>query len=484
VPHPKFQDEGYFLAQGGYSLLPLRFERLRDGRYFAANFVGEFQVVDRDTLTALIRHEIPMHSDLYNELKSKHFLMDEESSIAIDLLSAKYRTRLANLPEMVGLHIFVLTLRCNQSCRYCQVTRCTPEQAEYDMTPTSALLAVDFMFQGPSKCLKVEFQGGEPTLNLNTMKVVVEESQRRALAEGRNVEFVACTNLTEISDEMFEYFRENKFLISTSLDGPADLHDANRAPGLRGLHAAVTKNIERARLAVGVDRVSALMTTTRATLNRPWDVIDEYLRCGFSSIFLRPLNPYGFATRNRQSLDYSVEEWLTFFNEALDYIIEINKQGATFQEQFTSLILRKILTPFGHGYVDLQSPTGSGLKVMAYNYDGGIYASDESRMLASMGDEKFRLGTLGIDTFVDVVTSDLYFEMVSETMLEGVPMCVDCGFQSYCGSDPVRHYRSQGDLIGFKPNSDFCQKQKGMIEIILARYLESPSNRSILQTWI
>jgi len=50
-----------------------------------------------------------------------------------------------------------------------------------------------------------------------------------------------------------------------------------------------------------------------------------------------------------------------------------------------------MLTPFTPGYVDLISPSGIGIGALVYNYDGDVYASDEGRMLAEMGDKRFRL---------------------------------------------------------------------------------------------
>ena len=35
----------------------------------------------------------------------------------------KLRTRMRRLPESTSLHMFVLTLRCEHTCRYCQVSR-------------------------------------------------------------------------------------------------------------------------------------------------------------------------------------------------------------------------------------------------------------------------------------------------------------------------------------------------------------------------
>jgi len=111
-------------------------------------------------------------------------------------------------------------------------------------------------------------------------------------------------------------------------------------------------------------------------------------------MFVRELNPYGFAVKTNKSLGYSTEEFLTFYKKCLDYIIELNRSGICFSESSSAMVLSKILTPWPIGFVDLQSPTGSGFGVTLYNYDGDVYASDESRMLAETGDTTFRLGKI------------------------------------------------------------------------------------------
>src|SRR5439155_22131283 len=126
---------------------------------------------------------------------------------------------------------------------------------------------------------------------------------------------------------------------------------------------------------------------------------DEYLRQGFDSIFLRSISPYGFAMKTAKHSLRSIKEFLKFYREALDYIISINKKGTYFAEVYAQILLTKILTPFASGYVDLQSPDGAGIGVVVYNYDGDVYASDESRMLAEMGDSEFRLGNVHQNTY-------------------------------------------------------------------------------------
>lgn len=94
-------------------------------------------------------------------------------------------------------------------------------------------------------------------------------------------------------------------MISTSLDGPKDLHDTNRPLQDKELdhHAIFEKHLSMIREIWGNnDCASALMTTSKYSLGRFKDIIDEYIRLGFNSIFLRSLNPYGFANNTRKRL--------------------------------------------------------------------------------------------------------------------------------------------------------------------------------------
>jgi His-Xaa-Ser system radical SAM maturase HxsB len=313
------------------------------------------------------------------------------------------------------------------------------------MTEATADRAIDFMFRSPSSCLKLEFQGGEPLLNFDMVRYIVESTRRREEQAGRNVSIVICSNLSLISEPILQFCKKNEVQFSTSLDGPRDLHNHNRPSADFDSYDQTLIGIRRVRDALGISAVSALMTTTQASLSRPKDIVDEYVGQGFKSIFLRPINPYGFASKAGAMTHYSTAEWVEFYKTALDYIIDLNIRGIRIREEYTALLLRRILTPYGTGYVDLQSPAGIGISGILFNHDGNVYASDESRMLAEMGDPHFRLGNLRQDNYEDMMLSDVLVDTLKETMTEGVPGCSDCGFQPYCGSDPVRHYRLQAD---------------------------------------
>src|SRR5262249_61677577 len=51
--------------------------------------------------------------------------------------------------------------------------------------------------------------------------------------------------------------------------------------------------------------------------------------------------------------------------------------------------------------------------------------------------------------------------LLESSCAETLPGCSDCAFVPYCGADPVFHWATQGDPIGHRPTSAFCQKHMG-----------------------
>ena len=448
-----------------------------------SNQAGEFLVLDRETLYAFAQHQLDPASTAYADLKSKHFLLDSDSSVAVDLLALKVRTKLRRLADFTGLHIFVPSLRCEHSCPYCQVSRQSDDRVAFDMTPETAERALELVFRSPSPGIKIEFQGGEPLLNFPLLAQVVEQAEAINRNCNRYLQFVIATNLALVSDEILDFCHQHDVLISTSLDGPRDLHNANRPRPGRDSYERAIEGIRRARAVLGKDRVSALMTTTAASLSRVSDIIDEYVRQEFNGIFLRPLSPYGFAIKTRWYESYDADRWFQFYSDGLDYIIQLNKSGLFFVEFYASTILKKMLTPFDTGYVDLRSPAGIGIGAVVYNYDGDVYASDESRMLAEMGNKAFRLGNVHKNTYEEIFTSDALLGPLEESFAASAPMCSDCAFEPWCGSDPVFHLATQGDVVGRKPSSSFCSRHMAIFRRLISLMREDHEVHRIFLRW-
>ncbi len=472
-------------AISSYSLLPFRFDRRTDGSYLLVNEVGEFQLLTSNEFYELVEHKLLTNSPIYNRLKSKHFVCDASSSALFDVYASKYLTKKSFLKGSAKLHIFVTTLRCNQACQYCQVTRQNESAESFDMNLEVMRRSVDLMMVNPSPFITMEFQGGEPLLNFDVLKEGVIYAKNLNEKIGKHIEFVVCTNLTLLKDEHLDFFSKYNVQISSSLDGPDYVHDYNRHINGGGSHKIVIRNIHRAQEALGSDSVSCLMTTTRMSLKYPHEIIDEYLKIGMRSIFIRDLNPYGYAVKTRSAIGYSTEEFIKFYKTILDYIIELNRNGHTFPEAYASLILQKILTPWPIGFVDLQSPSGAGFGVVVYNYDGDVYVSDEARMLAEMGQQTFRMGNVIEDTYNDIFFGETMQLIASAACNEALPGCADCAYQTYCGADPVRNFATQGDIVGHRPTSTLCKKNMAMIKYIFDLLINADKSlEQIFWAWI
>ena len=482
VFHPR---EHYAAASHEYSLLPFRFDRRGVNDYLLVNEIGEFIVLPGPIFQQFVSHSLAQSDSLYRQLKAKHFLADNSSSVLFESLASKYRTKKSFLDGFTKLHIFVTTLRCNQSCPYCQVSRQGEAAGSFDMTEEMLHRSVDLMLANPARAITMEFQGGEALLNFDLLKEAIHYTKSHNVSIGKHIEYVVCTNLALLKDEHLDFFKEHSVQVSTSLDGPAFLHDKNRPMGKGGSHAAVTHNILRAQEALGKSAVGCLMTTTRESLKYPREIVDEYIRFDLGSIFVRDLNPYGFALKTQSVLGYPTSDFLRFYKEVLAYVIEINRQGRTFSEGYASMVLTKILTPWPIGYVDLRSPSGAGMGVVVYNYDGDVYASDESRMLAETGQHIFRLGNVLEDTYDDIFFGETMQMIASAACNESLPGCSDCAYQPYCGADPVRNYSTQGDIVGHRPTSSFCKRNMGIIKHMFdLLFSADPDLERILWAWI
>src|SRR6202034_1238667 len=117
-----------------------------------------------------------------------------------------------------------VTLRCEHTCRYCQVSRQWAAKGEFDMTEETARRALELAFRSPSPHLKIEFQGGEPLLNFRLVRWITSEAKRMNAAYGKDLAFVIATNLALLDEETLDFCDEQDVHVSTSLDGPQDLH--------------------------------------------------------------------------------------------------------------------------------------------------------------------------------------------------------------------------------------------------------------------
>jgi uncharacterized protein len=149
--------------------------------------------------------------------------MNEMRAVNLNLLE-KYKNE--NLR-----HIFLnVTHRCTLDCGYCYGDGGTYFGSEVDLSLDSAKDAVDFLLSasGDSKECNITFFGGEPLLNFERIKEVVDYSRERAAQFDKKVHYCITTNGTLLRDEIIDYLIEERFAVTFSIDGPKKIQDINR----------------------------------------------------------------------------------------------------------------------------------------------------------------------------------------------------------------------------------------------------------------
>lgn len=420
--------------------------------------------------------------DIQAELKARFFIAGSNPLGSRRLLVSRQAARHETIGAGVALHIFVPTLQCAHSCQYCQVSRSLTDNG-HAMSEEMILAACDMVFQSSAQALTVEFQGGDPLLRFDLVKMAILKIVDLNQLYDRQIRFVVASTLHQLNEEMCEFFLKHDVLLSTSIDGPPSLHNRNRPIPGRQAYEKTVEGVALARKMLGHHSVSALLTTTKASLAYPEMVVDEYVKLGFEDIFLRPLSSYGFAKRNQRLLGYEVEQFQEFYRKAFDRVIEWNKKGVELREVYAAIILNKVLSSFDGGYVDLQSPTGAGQSVMVYNYDGYVYPSDEARMLAETGDISLRLGKIG-ESLKVLQSSAVQRSLVAASMVKNIEGCRTCAFQEFCAPNPVDAQAQFGMVDAPVLDTEHCRRHQWLFDFFFERIrIASDDEMDLFHAW-
>jgi His-Xaa-Ser system radical SAM maturase HxsB len=446
----------------------ISFVRLSSGRHAVFSPSGDFAFLTSAELDATMAGPDKLEElgpARLAELYAKHFVTAADQIGMSKLLEARRAARRETVGSGVSLHILVPTLQCGHSCQYCQVSRALDSQG-FEMTPAMLDAACDTIFESPSPVLTVEFQGGDPLIRFDLVRRAIERIACRNAVDRRRIQFVVASTLHQLDLEMCAFFREHSVVLSTSIDGPQALHNRNRPVPGRDSHERTLAGIAMAREHIGPGCVSALMTTTKLSLEMPEAVVDEYVRLGFDEVFVRPMASHGFAKRNGAHLGYPSSAFFAFYERCLERVLWWNSKGVALRESAAATWLNKLLSPFDSGYVDLQSPTGAGSAVLVYNYDSYVYPSDEARMLAETGDVTLRLGRIG-EPITRLQGSEVVQWLRTQSDGEVQSECASCSYRVFCGPDPVEALAA-GRPIGVA-ETDHCQRSTWMFRHLLDR---------------
>lgn len=466
----------------------LGFFRFRqvNGEYLLTGDTGKYSFLSTNEFADLLEGRFTnLPSATRCRLQESGFLTD--TSNLGDLIE-QYASRRAFLSKGTDLHIVVVTLRCNHSCIYCQTNSGNASDRSLDMDLKTAELVVERIFESPSNSITIEFQGGEPTLNFEAIRFIFEYALEKNKKVGKNIQFTLVSNLVNLSQEQFDYIINKKIGVCTSLDGPRELQNKHRIfLGTAGSYQKTIYWLKKFKRSFGAKefphQTNALTTITKYSFPFYKDIVNEYIRLGLTKIHLRPANPFGHAKKSWKKIGFTVNDFLGFYERAMDYILEKNLSGTKIMERSALIFLKKILTDTDPNYLDLRSPCGAGIGQLAYHYNGDIYSCDEGRMLGQMGDPTFKLGHVKTHGYQDIMEAPALKTVCVASCLDNLPGCQNCAYMPYCGVCPIYNYSQTNSVFGKEPHNDRCRINAGILNYLFKK-LSEERYAKVLKSWI
>ena len=202
-----------------------RWRQIGDDAIVITSLEGNWLILTAEEFTQFARGEVPPDSPLHQRLLDKNLL---RSTFDVQAAAERVKARKYFVHGGPLLHVMVVTLRCNETCVYCHASRANMDAVETDMTPETARKAVDLALSSTNGFITIEFQGGEPLVNFPVVKEIIEYATERNKEIGKRLEFTMVSNFSLLDEEKLRYLLEHKVQLCTSIDGPEELHNAQR----------------------------------------------------------------------------------------------------------------------------------------------------------------------------------------------------------------------------------------------------------------
>lgn len=438
-------------------ILPFRFREISK-KTLITNEIGDYKIFDKGVVTNFFSNLITENDK--QKLQELNVIYDENQIWKIASISNQIKKKLEK-NNSLNYIIAIPTLRCNFSCSYCQVSRASVNSKGYDWDKETLKRFKNFIKDLNTNYVKIEFQGGEPTIRLDIIEDVIKYCKKL----DKEFEFIICTNLSNLNEKFQEILEYPQVKISTSLDGNELVTSANRTNDNEQTKIFF-KNLDYILKKFGPSKISALPTITEDLYDKPKELINTYRKYGFKSIFLRPVNYQGFARKKFEEISKDYIKWSNFYIKAIDLIREINTKEY-FEEYYLSLLLERIFSSnIKNNYVDFRSPNFIAHDYLVIDYSGKFYPSDEARMLSRSKHIDLSIGSLkkGLNS---TKINNVNFRAMNQVE----PDCVHCSYMPYCGIDLVDDLSRYNRVDVSKSKTWFCNRNIDVFDFIFSKII-------------
>lgn len=207
-------------------ILPFNFDRLSSGNYIISNAAGFYSNLSKLQLSELVNFGKTGSLELNQTLQSKLFIQEDEcANSSIAALASASAKKISKELAFNPIFMIVPTLRCDHTCKYCQVSRASVSAKGYDLPKESIPQIISAIKKLSSAPYKIEIQGGEPLLRFDLVQMIYSNCK---IILGDDFEFIIATSLSLFNEEILNWSKNKNVVFSTSLDGDQIVHNHNR----------------------------------------------------------------------------------------------------------------------------------------------------------------------------------------------------------------------------------------------------------------
>ena len=425
----------------------------------AYDIIADYQSTDRQTLIEKTASKYPAEPlsdieecyDQITELKNAGKLFCED---AFKPMAGALKAKTSGVIKALCLHI---AHTCNLNCSYCFASQGKYHGERALMSYEVGKRALDFLVEnsGSRHNLEVDFFGGEPLMNFDVVKKLVEYARSIEKEKNKHFRFTLTTNGVLVDDDVIEFANKDMSNVVLSLDGRKEVHDRYRVDYAgNGSWEKIVPKFQKFVKERGDKDYYMRGTFTHANPDFLED-IKTMLDLGFTQLSMEPVvaaadDPSALTEEDKPIVEKQYEELAKL-------MLKRDKEGRPFT--------------FYHYMIDLKggpciykriSGCGSGTEYMAVTPWGDLYPCHQF-----VGDEKFKLG----DIYNGVTNKSMQNEFASCNVYAR-PDCADCWAKFYCsGGCAANAYHATGSVTGvYKYGCDlFRKRMECAIAVAVAR---------------
>jgi len=405
----------------------------------AYDIINEYETKDRDTLKTEILEKYKDREDVTPEELDECFLQIEQlknmgklfTSDTFENMAGELKKRTSGVVKALCLHI---AHTCNLNCSYCFASQGNYHGDRGVMSFEVGKRALDFLVEnsGTRRNLEVDFFGGEPLMNFEVVKQLVEYARKIEKDAGKNFRFTLTTNGVLVDDDVIEFANKEMSNVVLSLDGRKEVHDRFRVDYAgNGSWERIVPKFQKFVEARGGKNYYMRGTFTHHNPDFLKD-IEEMLNLGFTELSMEPV----VCSPDSPSALTEADKAIVYeqYEDLAKLMLDKHREGKPFT--------------FYHYMIDLKggpciykrvSGCGSGTEYMAVTPWGDLYPCHQF-----VGDEKFKLG----DVWQGVTNKNMQDEFMACNVYTR-PECQSCWAKLYCsGGCAANAYHATGSVNG------------------------------------